>query len=611
MDEQDFDHKQGQNDMTGGEPADGPPEEGLTPAPVEPGTDPSARRSTRAGIIAGVILAVIAAAAIIVLVDPFNLHLLARLTGRYDAAMEAMPPDTAFYFGFDLRNLSPEKLDRVIKPFSSKVEDAEVQDYEDLFAQIDESLEQDLGITLTDDVMPWIGQYVGIGLLRLDMRGFDLFGYSPTEPDIRFLVAIEARDGARADSFLELIGEKWTENKDLKGETTEYRGATITYWDSDDPGDRLAYTRYKSVVLLSQYTDDVERGIDAFLGESLVDSPDFKSLEGDLHKGRGLTVFASGGMMKDIYEDMPGFEFATTQLDIIRGYAMTLSIVDAGVQLDIVSSIDEEAYTEKFEEPYPTFMAQPGSPDLVPASSVVFLGGFPMENFWENYQKSLETMGNGEDVAEAIDLLSDEVGLDLNDFFNTLDGVFTLSVLPKELGPDSDPFSAIVPFDLLLTIGTSQQADVIEMLVPLAAALGDAVGVELEPEKQGDFTLYDVYDPYMEASVFLFGAGRDHLVLTTSADVLEEAFGDGPSLATSERYQQAAEALPRDMTPILYLDVPGMIDMISDIENSLGPVEGAEELSQPLDALISVSMGADVKPGPTVFISMLAIIEQP
>lgn len=611
MDDQDFDPKEDQNEMRGGEPAGVPPEAGPAPVPAEPGTDPSARRSTRSGIIAGVVLALVAAVAIIVLADPFNLHLFDRLTGRYDAAMEAMPPDTTFYFGFDLRNFSPEKLDRVIKPFSSKVEDAEVQDYEDILAQIDESLEQDLGITVTDDVMPWIGQYIGIGLLKLDMSGFDLFGYSSVEPDIRFLIAIEARDGAKADAFLELIGDKWTENNDLKSEITEYRGATITYWDSDAPGERLAYTRFKSVVLVSQYADDVERGIDAFMGESLADSPDFKSLQGDLHKGRGLTVFTSGEMLKDIYEDMPGFEFVTNQFDIIRGYAMTLSIVDAGVQLDIVSSIDEQAYTERFEEPYPTLMVQPGSPDLVPASSVVFIGGFPMENFWEDYQRSLEMMGTGEDVAEAIDLLSDEIGLDLNEFFKALDGVFTLAVLPKEFGPDSDPYSAILPFDLLLMIGTSQQSEVLEMLEPLAAALEEAVMTELTPEKRGDFTVYDVYDPYMETSVFLFGVGKDHLVLTTSADVLDEAFGDGPSLATSERYQQAAQALPGDMTPVVYVDVHGMADMINDVENWMGPVQEAEELSQPLDALISVSMGVDVQPGPTVFISVLAMIEQP
>jgi hypothetical protein len=93
--------------------------------------------------------------------------------------------------------------------------------------------------------------------------------------------------------------------------------------------------------------------------------------------------------------------------------------------------------------------------------------------------------------------------------------------------------------------------------------------------------------------------------------VLDEAFGDSPSLATSERYQQAAQALPGDMTPIMYVDVHGMADMINDVENWMGPVQEAEELSQPLDALISMVMGADVQPGPTVFISVLATIEQP
>jgi hypothetical protein len=234
-----------------------------------------------------------------------------------------------------------------------------------------------------------------------------------------------------------------------------------------------------------------------------------------------------------------------------------------------------------------------------------------MDSFWQNYQTSLEQSGTAADVNEAIQLLSDEIGVDLEKFLTALDGDFAMAVLPVGFGLEAEPFSVLLPFDLLLMIGTSQQAAVLEMLEPLAAALGDALGVGLEAEGRGDFTIYDVYDPYMETSVFLFGAGKDHLVLTTSADLLDEAFGGGPSLATSERYQQAADALPGTMDPFLFVDVQGLVGMIQEFQNWVGTTDETEELSQPLEALISVSVGAEVRPGPLVQVTALAILEQP
>ena len=132
MDEQDMDNPEDQEKLAGTPPSSGEPE-GEMEQVVEAGTVDQGRvQATRAGIITGVVLALIAALAIILVWDPFNMHLLERLSGRYDAAMAAMPPDTKFYIGFDLRNLSPDKLDRVIKPFASKVEETEVQNYEEM-----------------------------------------------------------------------------------------------------------------------------------------------------------------------------------------------------------------------------------------------------------------------------------------------------------------------------------------------------------------------------------------------------------------------------------------------------------------------------------------------
>lgn len=611
MDENENTNQLDGGEVMGTEPADLPPAGSPDAASTESPLDQGKARSTRAGIITGVALAAIAALAILLLLDPFNLHLIERLTGRYDAAMRAMPAGTRIYFGFDLRNLSPEKLDRVIKPFAAASREAEIQEYDDMLRQIDESLQQDLGITLSEDILPWIGQYLGVGFLEVDLGGIDPFGYSSQTPEIHPVLAIEARDRAGADDFLEKVGEKWTEDMDQESQSLEYRGLSITYWTSAKPTQGLAYTRVKSVVLIAQSVDDLEQAVDAYHGESLADNPDYKSLLGDLHRDRGLTIFTTGEALSGIYDEMPEWVNVSGQFEIMRGYAMTLAIVDEGVQFDIVASIDGEAYAEEFGEPYPTIFIQPVAPAMVPEASVIYLGGFPINSAWENYRTSMEQAGTAEDVNEALELLSGEIGLDLDEFFAALDGVFALSVIPRDIKPGTGPYGSFLPFDLLLMVGTSQPDEVLEMLEPLAAMLGESIGVDLKSAARGDFTLYDVYDPYGETSIFLFGVGKEHLVLSTSGEVLDQSFGVGPSLATDEGYQQAAAALPGDMDPVMYVDVSGVMAMARDIEGMYGPVEQADEISDPLQALTSVSMGVYVLPGPTVHIAVLAIIQAP
>jgi hypothetical protein len=293
----------------------------------------------------------------------------------------------------------------------------------------------------------------------------------------------------------------------------------------------------------------------------------------------------------------------------MQGYGIALSIVDDGLQLDAMMRFDPEEYAQTYGREYPGYDSESTIVNLVPDNSVIFLGGVPLEGFWDSYQAALEAMGTEEDVAEAIDLLSAEIGLDLNDFFGAMDGELALAVLPKDLDPMQDPFASLLPLDILLMMGTSRQEAVFEMLAPVANALEQNLMTELTPSERGAFTLYDVFDPYMGSSVFLFGVGEDHFVLTTSTEVLEAAFGGGPSLADSPEYQKAIAALPEDLLPIFYIDVGGMVQMINDVDAMMMVMDENDEISNPIEPLTSFCIGVGTMDEATARVTMVALIE--
>jgi hypothetical protein len=579
----------------------------------KPETAPSGGRSRSIilGIVVGIVAALIIGAAVVLFVDPFNLHLIDRLRGRYDAALAVMPPDTQLYFGVNLLNAPPEEINRLVKPFADAAEDPEMESYEDMLEQLDEDLEAEYGFTLTEDVIPWVGQYIGLGFVQFDLGSFDPFGYSTSAtPDIEMIFAIEARDKEKADEFLQILHEQQVENRDEEAETSEHRGVTLTYWEGDDPMVGFAYTRYRSMVLISLDVDSLEDAIDAAKGESLADSPDYLEILDKLPTGRLFTMYTHGEAMAEIYEDFPGFEFVTSQFETMHGYGIAVSIVEAGIQLDAMMEFDPEEYEEAYGREYPPYDMESTIVNQIPGHSVMYIGGIPLEGFWDGYESTLESMGTEEDVTEAIELLSAEIGLDIKDFFEAMDGELALSILSKDLDPEADPFASLLPVDILLMMGTSRQEAVLEMLTPVANSLEQAFMIDLSPSERGNFTLYDVFDPYMGSSLFLFGVGEDHFVLTTSNDVLEASFGGGPSLADDPDYQDAVSALPEGLLPIMYFDVGGVVQMVNAIDTMMMvPIDEVEEISNPIEPWTSFCVGVGSVDETTMHVSMIAIIE--
>jgi hypothetical protein len=92
--------------------------------------------------------------------------------------------------------------------------------------------------------------------------------------------------------------------------------------------------------------------------------------------------------------------------------------------------------------------------------------------------------------------------------------------------------------------------------------------------------LFELVDPYSGDLVLAYGVGDGHFVLGSSIGTLESLFEGGASLADSERYREVWTAFPKDMRPVLYFDIQGVIANIresmpaavrEDFDEELGP----------------------------------------
>jgi hypothetical protein len=140
---------------------------------------PAPRRSRRGTYLAGglgaLLLLVCGCLTLVggvLVIDPFDLYVLERLTGRYDAALVAVPATSTAYASLNLVNAQGEDLNRVIAAFAQTVEEGELQTAGDALDRLDEMLEEEFGLTLREDVQPWIGQYVGFSLGQITLDEF-------------------------------------------------------------------------------------------------------------------------------------------------------------------------------------------------------------------------------------------------------------------------------------------------------------------------------------------------------------------------------------------------------------------------------------------------------
>lgn len=540
------------------------------------------------GVAALVILLVFGclAAGTLLIIDPFNFHIIDRLTGRWDAAAEAMPEDTVMYMGVNLLNMTPQKLERVLTPFQNLVveETGEpVATLEDIKTQLDADVLSELDMTFAEDIQPWIGQYLGLGLVD-----FQMGKYGELET-VDFVGSVEVRNSKAADAFLEKLRLKISENTGGAFVETTYRGVTLAELTTSSELDQIAFARSGNLLIFSNHSRNLKRAIDSQGEASLAVEPVFKQLVGKLPKERILNLYIAGDRLTELLRTSAptlGGMGAAESAQYLGGLAMSISIVDAGIQIDSWVAYDPEKMSEEQKKMTATTGEKLTLAENLPAGTLFYLGGVHLDQVWLANKATLaQTTGMGEDWDAAMDLFAQEYGFNPDtDLLPYLDGEWGLAILPAEDGILAQQMK--IPIGVLLAMDTSNSEKVAGVVNDFASSLR-TMGTPVVDVPFRDTSLKQLSDPMM-GPVFTFGLADERLVLATSSGMVGMLTEDQETLADAARYQQVVKALPRGVAPTLYLDLEKMFDDIrSNLSDEfLGTFEESVNYLQPIQYVI-------------------------
>jgi hypothetical protein len=528
-------------------------------------TGVSNHRTRNILIITGVGIGLIIAIAAIILLDPFGLNLLGR---RMEIPAQAMPPDVAFYMGMDLRNFQDEDLDPIVWAFSEELKQDQVSAIDRMNEELDKLLEDALGMSFTEDVMPWVGGAIGFGMTELKM---DMWGGLE---EVEFILAFEVRDQEAADKFLLKIEDVIAEESGEVFLEETYQDVTLHILDTPYEYEWIVFGRSDDLILFSQNESAIKGAIDAQRGESLADDANFRDVIGGLPSDRVVSFYLNGSkyleMLSEIFSWMYGFDLMDLygeSVDQISDMAMGLSIADVGLRMDMTYKFDPEAMSEEILESF--VEAESRTAQALPEKTLLHVYSYRLDLVWQNLIETLSAMEGGADFEESMQMFGQTFGFDLDDdLFAKLDGEWAFAMMPSSVGVLSEFLEVPLGFALLSETSDPQSLLEVSDTFSTNAELQGLGEVERSQDDQG--TYYDLVDMFSGTGIITYGVGGDLFVIGSSKDVLVEIFADRPSLAESERYQQIWRSFAGDIVPIMYLDIQGFV---ANIRETMSPEE--------------------------------------
>jgi len=316
------------------------------PIPLPP--EPVEQKSSKRGLVIGAVVF-----GFVVLVTAGAAFAYRNLIGEPFAAAGAVPPDADIVISFDLLQVrDTDRVNRLVNAFAKPLAAAgEIESAEfDLLEEIDLELEAELGISLTDDVIPWIGRSVSIAAwIPPNFEG---------DPDM--LVSIAVRDRGAAQDFVELLIDQATIDSGGAVVHTQVRGGdrwTITeeadtafvVWLDDD------------VMLLTPTMGTVNRALDAREGASLLDESAFNEVVAELPSDRLVTMYFGSDFFEQITELATAFSGVGVQADVptLEAIGVGFTLRDDGIQFDLAQVRETPSDTISFEVPVDAVTALP------------------------------------------------------------------------------------------------------------------------------------------------------------------------------------------------------------------------------------------------------------
>ncbi len=520
----------------------------------------------------GIPLVFLISLVLIVLVDPFNLHLWGRLNGSYDAVAEVMPADTGVYLSLNIGNALLTRIDNRLTPFTpAETSTGSSLGYEFLHVQVDPSqaeqfglfadllreIEQGTGIKIPEDISPWVGQYAGIGAVGFHKDEFG--GLDPTG----WMVALEARNLSRADAFLESLHGNLTDIQNMTFNQQTYHGVNIMVQLTPGGESGLSFGRTGRMVLIASDLETLKNAIDKPGSQTLSTQAEYDRLIDVRPRTWSASMYLSHDAVSGLTENLQIGGLAQSAVTTISplsnpwsGMLLSVTSIQEGLRFDGYSTLDVTSQsTADVELTQKLYMAPLETIQLLPQETIVYLANSRFELFTQSFLSF--AAGDPSENSYIFDYFEQAFGFSLqDDLLNHLTGEWAVYAVPSSQGilPDQA--------DLNLAVGLLVQSDDNIDLQSISDKLNFvsySTGIDVENQQRDGITYYTIGNIGDAYPTLVFGQGNGYFTLGTDIDALQTSTSSDTSLVNSASYQRVIHALPAGMHPSMYVNLEGLL----------------------------------------------------
>ncbi|MCP4304829.1 MAG: DUF3352 domain-containing protein [bacterium] len=509
----------------------------------------------RKALVGGLVLAVLFVAAVAATV------VWRGRTGDPFASARSVPAEMDFVMTFDALALSDsERLQAFVDAFAVPMLDAELIDSYpgDLVAAIDETMAEETGFTLTDDIVPWIGRSVSIAgkVPELD------FEYG-SGVEISFILSADVRDRAAAEAFVDKVVRRLGDEQ-VTVTASEIAGQPGYLFTQPDAEPEIALVLLDDALLVG--TDDSVAGAIAArdAGLSIAEDAGFVEVMSRLPEERMVAYYVAPSAMNALLDlsaavSAAGFAGEIPELPETpeaTPMAAAVSLVDEGVLFSYVS-----LGTIDVGDVLAPDNAVLGS---LPDSTLGFLsiaGSFGSEGMSLDEQMM-------SDLGYPLGMLSQETGIDMVAVLESLSGDLTIAV--NETRSSSIAAATDVPVGVLAAVDLNDSEPISGLLDMLEEMAGQQ-GVELSDDA-GVTTISVDGDEYAAYSL-----ADDLLVIGSGSDLVRDvASNESGGLLSSQLYVELDAGVAGDGL-VMFVDIDGIVSLVpltSDEAAVIAPIRG-------------------------------------
>ncbi len=534
---------------------DNVPEDRVRPLPPDP-EDPAghvvpvhpmtaSKGPKRAWIAGGVILALVIVVAIA------SVAMYRNIVGDPFASTRAIPRGAQVVVTFDLLQVrDTSEIQALVDAFTEPLAGTGGVDAGfDIVEEIDSAWEEELGITLTDDVVPWLGRSASVAVWP------DGSSFVETE-DVQVLISVAVRDAGGAEAFVNKVFAAAVEQEGGTLETGSIDGRpTWSYTPDDEWSDPIHVMLDEDLLLAAPEEKTLRSALSASESGGLGADEAFRNAIDRLPTDRAVALYMSADVIRDVYRDPAFAEFGVTDdaVDMLEGWeamAASMTLADEGIRFDMVQTLEagvgvDEVWTGmadgdlRFRDRLPAetygFYALP-IPDDYAATQMALMEELDPAAFEEIRSLGLDFLG-----VDVLEEVLPNLGREM--VFAAIES--SEGLLAAETG---------FPLGLALALGVLDPApvrDAVTALEDLAVSEGvplvveDGVGVIAEGGETA--VAYTVTD--------------DGLVVASSVGLLTQVANGSGGMTNSPLYQELDDAIPGDGL-LLYVDTHRIYDQI-------------------------------------------------